>query len=175
MNLRHPIHIAIVACVLSLAACGFQLRQSAQLPAGMQRVHLNISGHGDFPRELSRALTVAGSTVEDQSGPGIAELNVPVARFSTDVLSTNGFSRVGEYAVRYQVKFNATDAKGDVIVAPQTINMSREYTYDARATIGSDTQNEEIQRSLVTDMVQSILFRLQAAAQHPAAQTSNTP
>lgn len=175
MKLRHPIHIAIVACVLSLAACGFHLRQSAQLPAGMQRVHLNISGHGDFPRELARAITVAGSTVEDHSGPGIAELNIPVARFSTDVLSTNGYSRVGEYAVRYHVQFNATGARGHVIVVSQTVDMSREYTYDSRATIGSETQNEEIRRSLVTDMVQSILFRLQAAAQHPAAQTANTP
>ena len=169
MSMRHPIFAVVATSMLLLAACGFHLRQSAQLPAGMQRVHLDINGNSDFERELARAIEVSGSTVVDQSGADVAELRVPVARFRTDVLTTTGYSRVGEYAVRYHVEFDATDADGHVIVARQSVDMSREFTYDARQTIGTETQTEEIRRSLITDMVQSILFRLQAAAEHPAA------
>ena len=44
--------------------------------------------------------------------------------------------------------------------------MSRDYSYDATNTIGNQAQVEEIQRSLNDDMVQAILFRLQAAGRH---------
>jgi LPS-assembly lipoprotein len=50
--------------------------------------------------------------------------------------------------------------------------MSREYTYDARESIGQTTQAEAIQQSLVQDMVRAVMFRLQAAAEHPAAARS---
>ena len=161
--------LPLLAAVAALAACGFHLRQSAQLPAGMQRVHLSVDGDGDLPRRLARAIEVSGSTLEDQSGPGIAELNVPVADFDTDSLTMSGTARVSEYSVRYHVEFEVTDADGNVLVPRQNIDMSREFTYDARESIGTESQVEAIRKSLVGDMVQSILFRLQAAAAHPQA------
>lgn len=161
--------LPLLAAVAALAACGFHLRQSAQLPAGMQRVHLSVDGNGDLPRQLARAIEVSGGTIEDQSGPGIAELNVPVAQFRTDSLTMTGTARVGEYSVRYHVEFNVADAAGNALVPQQNIDMSREFTYDARDSIGTESQSEAIQKSLVRDMVQSIMFRLQAAAEHPEA------
>jgi LPS-assembly lipoprotein len=161
--------LLLVAATAMLAGCGFHLRQSAQLPAGMQRVHLAVSGGGDLPRELARAIEVSGTTVEDQSGPGIAELRIPVAQFRTDALTMTGASRVGEYSVRYHVEFDATDDAGKVLVPRQSVDMSRDFTYDARDAIGNSTQVEEIRKSLVRDMVQAMLFRLQAVAEHPGA------
>jgi LPS-assembly lipoprotein len=161
--------LPLLAAVAALAACGFHLRQGAQLPAGMQRVHLSVNGNGDLPRRLARAIEVSGSTVEDQPGPGIAELNVPVAEFNTDSLTMTGTARVSEYSVRYHVEFEVTDAAGNVLVPRQNVDMSREFTYDARESIGNESQVEAIRKSLVGDMVQSILFRLQAAAEHPQA------
>ncbi len=150
-----------------LTACGFHLRQSAALPAGMQRVHLTVSGGGDLQRYLARALESSGVTIEDESGPDIAEFKVPVAQFVTDTLSISGAAVVTEYTQRYNVQFEVDDPKGDVLVGRQNINMSREYSYDATNTIGSDSQVDLIRRSLNDDMVQAILFRLQAAAKHP--------
>jgi LPS-assembly lipoprotein len=54
-------------------------------------------------------------------------------------------------------------------VPVQRIDMSREYSYDASNTIGNASQVEEIQRSLNDDMVQAILFRLQAVGKHELA------
>jgi LPS-assembly lipoprotein len=71
--------------------------------------------------------------------------------------------RITEYAVHYQVQFNVVDADGQVLIPFQNINMSREFSYDATDTIGNASQVQEIQHSLIDDMVQAILFRLQAA------------
>ena len=73
----------MLVSALALSACGFHLRQSAALPAAMQRVHLAVNGGADLQRDLARALESSGSTVEDKSGPGVADFKVPVASFST--------------------------------------------------------------------------------------------
>jgi LPS-assembly lipoprotein len=157
------------ALALSLAACGFHLRRSAQLPPGMETVHVDVRGGGDLQRQLVQALEVAGTRVADKPGPGVAELNVPVASFRNDALTVNRFSRIGEYAVRYHVEFEARAADGTVLAPRQSIDMSREFTYDATQTIGSGTQTEVLQQQMQRDAVQAILLRLQAAAQHPQA------
>ena len=160
----------LLALAAMLAACGFHLRANAHLPASMQRVHVAVSNNSALQRQLARALQTSGATVEDAGGPGIAELRVPVAAFGSDTLSAGGYSRISEFAVRYHVQFDVVDAAGQVLVPQQTIDMSREYSYDATNTVGNSAQVQEIQRSLSDDMVQSILFRLQAASTHvPAA------
>lgn len=165
----------LLAAVLLLSACGFHLRQSVALPASMQRVHLSVDGGGALQRNLARALEDAGVTIEDESGPGVAELKVPVASFDTDTLTVSGGARVTEYTVRYQVRFEVDDGQGQVLVPRQRIDMSRDFSYDARNTVGTDAQVEQIRRSLEDDMVQAILFRLQAAGHRqagPAAASS---
>jgi LPS-assembly lipoprotein len=74
------------------------------------------------------------------------------------------------------VRFEVDDSNGQVLVPQQRIDMSRDFSYDALNTVGTDAQVEEIHRSLNDDMVQAILFRLQAAGRHqlaaPAAASS---
>ncbi|MGA0586241.1 LPS assembly lipoprotein LptE [Dyella sp. KRB-257] len=166
---------SLLVLALLVSACGFHLRQSVALPPSMQRIHLTVNNGGDLQRNLARALRNAGISIEDVGGPGVAELAVPQASFSTDTLSISGGARVTEYSVHYRVRFGVTAASGKVLLPPQDIQMSREYSYDATNTIGNDAQVEEIQRSLVDDMVQSILFRLQAAARRADAAAAGTP
>lgn len=165
----------LLVLALLLSGCGFHLRQSVALPESMQHIHLTVNNGGDLQRNLARALRNSGITVEDSSGPGVAELAVPQASFSTDSLSISGGARVTEYSVHYQVKVSVSDSAGRVLLPLQDIQMSREYSYDATNTIGNDAQVQEIQRSLVDDMVQSILFRLQAAAKRADAAAAGTP
>jgi LPS-assembly lipoprotein len=172
INARRIRLLSLLLAALSLAACGFHLRQNAALPAAMQRVHLDARGGSNFQRQLNLALERAGVTVEDTGGPGIAELSVPTAAFSTDTLTSGGYARISEYAVHYTVKFSVTDASGQILVPMQSINMSREFSYEASNTVGSASQIEQIQKSLDDDMVQAIMFRLEAAGRHPAAASS---
>lgn len=159
----------LLVALVALGACGFHLRENVKLPASIQSVHLTVNGGGDLLRMLARELEVAGVTVKDEGGPGIAELRVPVAMFSTDTLTAGGYARITEYAVRLQVQFSVIDAVGNMVIPNQRIDMQREYSYDATNAIGNSSQVTEIQRSLNQDMVQAILFRLQAASKHAVA------
>ena len=156
----------LLMSVLSLAACGFHLRQNVALPPNMRRVHVTTPNY-NLQRGLERAFAASGITVEDHKGADIAELSIPVAQFTTDTLSVNGAARVTEYTVRYQVQFDVHDGTGQPLVPHQRVDMQRDFSYDATNTIGTQAQVDAIQGSLNDDMVQAILFRLQAAGRHP--------
>ena len=158
-----------LAAACAIGACGFHLRENATLPAGMQHVHVAVNGNYALQQRLVRALQTSGATVEDAGGPGIAELSVPVAAFSTETLSAGGYARVSEFAVHYQVRFRVSDTAGGTLVPEKRIDMSREYSYDATNTVGNASQVQAIEASLNDDMVQAILFRLEAAARNAQA------
>lgn len=153
----------LLITALALTACGFHLRENVSLPPSMQRVHLDVSGNSSFERHLARTLETSGVTVVDQSGPGVAELRAPVVRFSSESLTAGGYVRITESAVRLHVEFDVLDPAGHVLVARQRIDMSREYSYDAADAVGNASQVAALQKSLSDDMVQAIMFRLQAA------------
>ena len=157
----------LLTTLLGLSACGFHLRQSVALPASMQHMHIN--GNGDLQRRLGRALAASGVVIEDRGGPNIAELQIPATSFNTETVSFSGYARVTEYAVHYHVQFYVNDAAGKSLIGMQSIDMSREFSYDATDPIGNASQVQEIQGGLIGDMVQAMLFRLQAAQKHPDA------
>ena len=163
----------VLLSVLALAACGFHLRGSAALPQGMQRVHLTVGGGGDFQRKLARALLASDVTLEDKSGPGIAELHVPAQNFTVQSLTINGAAQVTEFAVRFHVVFTATDPNGKLIAPSQSIDLQREYSYDASQPVGTQSQMEQIQDSLIDDAIQAVLFRLQAIAKNGEKAAAN--
>ncbi|HUA81201.1 MAG TPA: LPS assembly lipoprotein LptE [Dyella sp.] len=165
MNHRMLKLIALLP-MFALAACGFHLRGSAALPKGMERVHLTVNGSGEFQRKLARALLASNVKLEDNSGPGIAELHVPAQNFNAQSLTINGAAQVTEFAVRFHVVFTATDPDGKVIVPSQAIDLQREYSYDANQPIATQSQMEQIEGSLIDDAVQAMLFRLQAVNKH---------
>lgn len=149
--------------VTLLSACGFHLRQSAALPAPMQQqVYLNVAGGGELPRDLARALNARKIQVLNESAPGAAELDVK-AQFRTDVLTSTGFARVGEYAVRYHVDLSLKDGSGAVVLPQQAIDLSHEFTFDPFQAIGTAAQTEVIERDLSREMTDAIMRRLEAA------------
>ena len=155
--------ILCVAGIGMLSACGFHLRQSAALPQPMQQqVYLNVAGGGELTRDLARALNARKVDVLNASAPGVAELDV-TAQFRTDVLTSTGFARVGEYAVRYHVDFSLKDGTGAVVLPQQGIDLSHEFTFDPFQAIGTAAQTEVIERDLTREMSDAILRRLEAA------------
>ncbi|WHZ18927.1 MAG: hypothetical protein OJF55_001076 [Rhodanobacteraceae bacterium] len=152
---------------VSLAGCGFHLRRSAALPAPMaQRVYLQVNGGGEFPRSLAAALRASKVEVLDASAPGVATLAVPVATFSSRLLTTGGFQRVGEYVVGFQVQFTLTDADSKVVIPVQTINLSHEFAVDQTQLTAIASETEAIQRSLVREMTDAVMRRLEAQARN---------
>lgn len=162
---RCPPLAPIIALAALLAGCGFHLRKEVELPASMQRVHIVIADpSSQLAKDLAKALPRSGAQVVDQVGPGVAVMQVSVNAFSTDVLSVGGTARANEYALRYHVEFEVDDAAGTALLPKQTIELSREFTFDASQALGVAAETDLLGKELERDMVQTILRRLQALA-----------
>ncbi|HKT42254.1 MAG TPA: LPS assembly lipoprotein LptE [Rhodanobacteraceae bacterium] len=166
MHIRQwPAVLFCIAASVTLAGCGFHLRGSAALPAVMQQqVYLHVGGGGEFPRSLAAALRAAKVDVLDTSAEGVATLSVPVAAFGSRMLTSGAVQRVGEYVVTFNVQFTLTDAQGRTVVPMQTITLSHEFAIDQTQFSAITSETEAIQRSLVREMTDAVMRRLEAQA-----------
>lgn len=157
---------AFAAIVLLIAGCGFHLRKEAELPPSMHRVHVEIAdASSPLARDLDKALARSGAQVVDKVEPGVAVMKITANTLSTDVLSIGGTARANEYAIRYNVEFLVEDAAGTALLPKQTIELSRDFTFDATQALGVAAQTDLLTKELQRDMVQTILRRLEALAE----------
>jgi LPS-assembly lipoprotein len=163
MTLRTLLLASIASVATLLAGCGFHLRKEANLPASMQRVHIEIADPSNpLARDLAKALPRTGAQVVAVVEPGVAVMKIGANTLSTDVLSVSGSARANEYALRYHVEFEVQDATGTALVPPQTIELTREFTFDASQALGVAAQTDLLTTELQREMVQTILRRLEA-------------
>jgi len=154
-----------VAGMAALAGCGFHLRRSAALPAVMQQqVYLQISGGGEFTRSLAGALRAGKVDVLDAPAKGVATLSVPVAAFGSRLLTSGAVQRVGEYVVSFDVQFTLTDGNGNTVIPMQSLSLSHEFAIDQTQFSAISSETEAIQRSLVREMTDAVMRRLEAQA-----------
>lgn len=161
--MRTLIRIVVPFAALLLGACGFHLREQAQLPDSLKRLHLEIADAGSLlHRDLPGALERSGATVEEQGGPGVAALRIPVSTLAPEALSVGATARVREYTMKYHVEIEALDGAGTVVMPRQVIELSRDYTFDETQALGVAAQEDELKKQLQRDMVQAILRRIEA-------------
>ena len=149
----------LLLCALALSGCGFHPRAQLHLPESVGPLVVQTADpYSPLGLELSSSLERAG--LGAASGAGASALKITDEAWSTKPLSVDELARVREYITRYRVSFAVVDAGGKFLVEPQTIELSREYTYDITASAGSPAEQELIQRELRHDMQAAILRRL---------------
>ena len=152
--------VLILLSLAGLSACGFHPRAQLSLPATLGPVSVQTADpYSPLGLELATALERAGATAPEQGAPSAA-LKVTGEAWNTAPLSVDQFARVREYITRYRVDFVLADAAGALLTEPQSIELSREYTYDINASAGSPAEQELIQRELRRDMQAAILRRV---------------
>ncbi|HET7561972.1 MAG TPA: LPS assembly lipoprotein LptE [Rhodanobacteraceae bacterium] len=168
--------LCIAACLL-LAGCGFHLRRSAALPQVMaQQVYLKVEGGTAFERSLAAALRANKVDVLNAPAEGVPMLDVTKAAFSSRLL-TSGYQRVGEYNVGMHVEFGLKDGSGTTLIPVQTIDLSHEFAVDQTQFSAITSETESIRRSLVREMTDAVMRRLEAHARDgvPVPSTPTPP
>src|ERR1700682_6234926 len=166
MNFRHHPHPTLplkgraffrrattLAATLVLSACGFHMRGEVQLPAGMQRVHVQIADpYSPLGRDLEAALKRSGAKVENAAGEGIAEISIPAVSIAPIVRSVGANAFVNEFSMVYHVEMQITDANGKILMPKQVTEHSREFTFDQTQAIGTSAEQDEIKKEMERDM-----------------------
>jgi LPS-assembly lipoprotein len=152
---------AALLLLLLLAACGFNLRGSVDLPFKTIYVPNATSGIAlDIKRQIQ-----SGSATRVVDDPATAQARLQFTEESRvkEILSLTTSGRVREYRLRYRVSFKVDDSKGGTYVPLNTVALQRDLTYDDSVALAKEGEEELLFRDMQNDMVQQILRRLGAA------------
>ena len=161
-NMRH-IHIPFVAvplALLLLAACGFQLRGGWQLPPALGNTALQ---GGDYPlySALKEGFRAAGADLHRGEG-NAARLRITQEQLGRRTLAVDANGKAIKFGVYYALRFDARSADGKQLLAPQNINLLRDYLYTGDDVHGAARQEALLRAEMYADMAGQILQRLAA-------------
>lgn len=154
--------LLLLCLVLAVSACGFRPRGTLALAEELGPVKVQTADpYSELAQGLSVALARAGVKAAVDGEPS-ATLRVRSERLSTRPLTVDVRALVREYETLYRVGFDVIGADGKVRLPEQTVELTREFTYDAFAQAGSPAEQRLIEEELRREMQAAILRRLDA-------------
>jgi LPS-assembly lipoprotein len=164
---RIPGRILLACLCLLLSACGFQLREKAELPPEMQQTQLVITDeYSQLGRRVRVQLEQAGVKFVNQD-KATAVLEIPRNEVLTEVLSIGDNARVREYRITHTVQFRLTDPKGKELVPLQTIRQSREISFDEQQILAVSREQEYVREDLANTLARLLISRLEIVGSQP--------
>lgn len=166
---RHLLTVVALGClVLALSACGWHVRGAVELPPQMKVTYLDLPDpHGDFARQLRLALDSSGVRLTDNKDEATGVLHVISARSSNRPLSVSGKGLPQENKISFTVQFELL-AGEKTLLAPQTVTLDRDYTFDPREYLGKTKQADILLADMQRRIVDVMMRRLEAVTRSEA-------
>jgi len=156
--------LLVCAGAVALSACGFHMRGEAKLPAGMQRVYVQVADpFSPLKRDLEAALVRSGASIENKPGDGIADITISALSLAPVVRSVGANAFVNEFSMVYHVELAISGADGKTLLPKEVIEHSRSFTFDQTQAIGTSAEQDVIKKEMERDMVQAVLRKIEAA------------
>lgn len=143
-----------------VAGCGFQLQGQTPLPESFTVTHIDAPDRYTlFYQDLARSLKSSGIEVVDSSARADSIIRILEDETGQRVLSVNERNVPAEYLVFYTVTWSVS-ASGQEVMPPQTLTLTRNYTYDETLVLGKAREEVTLQRALSEDLVNLVRRRL---------------
>ena len=162
---RRSLGLLVVLCA-PLGGCGFQLQGSiGALPAVTGQTYLETEDpYTDFYASLRDALRDRGAAVVEARQGATAVLRILEDDSGQRILSVSARNVPREYEVFYVVTFSL-EANGSELLPPQSMLVTRSYTYDETQVLGKGAEENELRLSLARDLAVRVLRRISAEQQ----------
>jgi LPS-assembly lipoprotein len=160
---RFVMRLTVAAVLLlALSACGFHPRTHTVLPIKLGPTRVVVPDTASsLGEDLARSLDRAGVPAAAATDATASVLRVTRETWQTQPVAVDQFAQAREYVTRYRVEFSLQGPDGKPLVAPQDLEVSREYSFDANAAAGSPAEAELIRRELRHEMEAAILRRIE--------------
>lgn len=155
--LKYSFFIAI----FFLVSCGFHLQGKMQLAKPLHRMFLQVPDpYSHLVKNLKQYLKM--SKVQLVSSPEDAETILVILQDepTQELLSVSGTQQTRQYDLKVTVTFEITDAKGRVLVAPQTLHESRTITMQSNQILGSSNEANLFYQQMRRTLAYAIMNRI---------------
>ncbi|QRM18750.1 hypothetical protein GBK02_04740 [Dechloromonas sp. TW-R-39-2] len=149
----------IFAAVLS--GCGFHLRGTLSGSLPYKTMHIALPETAEVRIWLERYINAAGSTeIIEEAGQADATFQQLTDGRQKTILSVNAQGRVREYRLQLTYTFRVVNKKGQVLVPPNEISLTRDITFDDSNVLAKDLEEGLLWRDMNNDLVNQIMRRL---------------
>jgi len=155
--------LTLISLSLLCSACGFQLREDADLPPEMAQTRMVIDDENSTLARRVRDLLERSGVKFVGLDQATAILEIPVNNVVTEVLTIGDNARVREYRISHTVRFRVTDATGKDIVPLQTIRQVREISFDEQEILATSREQEYLKQDLAETLSRLLVTRLESA------------
>ena len=126
----------------------------------MERTYIDAADqYSLFYRELRQTLNAAGVELADSPERATAILSILNDRTGQRVLSVSARNVPTEYEVYYTIEYTIT-AGERVLLSPQDVTLTRDYTYDTTLVLGKAREESMLREALVNDLVRIVLKQI---------------
>jgi len=151
--------MAMLVIVMTLSACGFQLRGQAAIP--FQTVRVEAPGFSAFANDLERAIRSRTKTrIVESRDQAEAVVRIVGESQEKHILSLSSGGKVREFELLYRIAYRLTNRAGVDLALPGEIVLRRDMTYDDTVVLAKESEELLLFRDMKTDAVQQMLRRL---------------
>ena len=160
---------AVLAFAALTGGCGFHLQGAGTLPPELARTYLAASSpHSEFLGSLTDVLRTRGSEIVASRDAADAVLEIVEDNTGQRVLSVSARNIPREFEVYYEVTFALT-VGGEQLIEPESLVVTRSYTFDETQVLAKSREEEELRRALADDLARRVVRRIEAVGATSAA------
>ena len=156
-----------LALVLSLGACGFQLRgtgSTSGAASNLGSVYLMVNNrYGDLDRQLQTTFSDFGVEVVNGRQETEYALTVTSERYIRRAIATTRTISVSEYEIRLEVDLELSNQANEMLISPTSLATERIYTFDSGSLVGSGEEEAVLLEEMRADIALQILRRVSAS------------
>lgn len=165
MNIRLYHFFCLLIILLTLNGCGFQLRgyrEGQTIPFHMLYLQSN-SPYSNFNKALRQTLNSLGIDAR-VSSPAPVTLQILSQNFNRTITSLGNAGQTTTYLLSYIVIFQLTDRQHHILLPPQHILVTRNFSITSNQLSGDLNTQHDLQDDMQRDAIQQLITRLSSAA-----------
>lgn len=164
MRRRLLLSATVAGAVLSLAGCGFALREAPRVR--FQTLFANLAPNSRLLPDLRRALAAAGDVEVITDARQLARAQV-VFEALTDrrervVVATTAAGQVREFQLRVRLRFRVRLPDGRELIPETELLQQRDLSYNESAAVAKESEEALLYRDMQQQIVEQVVRQLAA-------------
>ncbi len=151
-------NVFLLILVVSVSACGYQLRGKIDLPEGLKSIYLQ-GGSAQLKKKVKQTLRASGGQLVDVIGDAGLIVNIEKEKMDRRVMSLSSTGRANEYELIYKLDFTLLDKEGKPLSELQRIEINKYYFNNQDEVLGKNNEEQVIRDEMYRKAVQSIVNR----------------